>query len=348
LAIVDGTAVFASNTSVFASNSLLQLNDKLDTTSNTLAQTILDLSSTNATAEFASNSAVYTYLALQNEHDQYSLWSSNNFSNYLPNAINGTITAASNTAFWASNNMAWTWNAAQNTIHANRLITIGLAGTDLNSNYQLQVGNKGSLGLYGYMAGTIGFGNSLYPGYSNMSGINGKYKGIDHSNATTYGGLGFMVRTQSNLTQWESMTISHDGNVGLSNTNPSYQLQLSKDSAFKPSTNTWSTTSDSRLKEEITNADLAMCYSNVKNIPLKYYKWRDEIYTNDQVKDRHKLGWIAQDVEIVFPKAVEEESMLGYEDCKILNTDQIIATLYGAVQQLQAMVETLQAQIQMQ
>lgn len=130
------------------------------------------------------------------------------------------------------------------------------------------------------------------------------------------------------------MTIFTNGNVGLTITNPSYQLHLSQDSAGKPSSTLWTVTSDERLKTNITQANLDICYDNVKNLPLKRYTWRDEIYTEEEVPDRSKLGWIAQDVEQVIPKAVEQKDMHGYSDCRSLNADQIIASLYGAVQKL--------------
>jgi hypothetical protein len=85
---------------------------------------------------------------------------------------------------------------------------------------------------------------------------------------------------------------------------PAYQLQVSTDSAGKPSTNTWTVVSDERIKDDIELADLDICYDAIKNIPLKRFKWKDEVYTEEQVPDRHKIGWIAQDVEAVFPKAV--------------------------------------------
>ena len=85
---------------------------------------------------------------------------------------------------------------------------------------------------------------------------------------------------------------------------PAHQLQVSTDSAGKPSTNTWTIVSDQRIKEDIELANLDLCYEAIKNIPLKRFKWRDEVYTDEQVRDRRKLGWIAQDVEAVFPKAV--------------------------------------------
>lgn len=143
----------------------------------------------------------------------------------------------------------------------------------------------------------------------------------------------------------ERVRIQYDGKVGIGNSAPTYQLHLSQDSAAKPSTNTWTISSDARLKENIELADLDVCYQNMKSIPLKRYTWKDEVYTEEQVHDRSKLGWIAQDVEPVFPKAVEEKEMFGYEDCKTLNADQIYATMYGAIQKLIQKVEYLESQI---
>lgn len=94
------------------------------------------------------------------------------------------------------------------------------------------------------------------------------------------------------------------GKVGIGLTSPSYYLQVGIDSAAKPSTNTWTITSDSRLKSDIQIADLNRCYEIVKSLPLKRFKWKDNVYTTEQVNDRAKLGWIAQDVEPFFKKAV--------------------------------------------
>ena len=115
---------------------------------------------------------------------------------------------------------------------------------------------------------------------------------------------------------------------------PTYQLHLSSDSAAKPSTSTWTVSSDERLKNNIQNADLDMCYNNIKNLRLVKYTWKDEVYSVDQVTDRSKLGWIAQEVEQIYPKAVEKVNMHGYEDCRTLNTDQIIASMYGCLQKI--------------
>ncbi|MBT9168957.1 MAG: hypothetical protein DDT19_02309 [Syntrophomonadaceae bacterium] len=100
------------------------------------------------------------------------------------------------------------------------------------------------------------------------------------------------------------LVITNANNIGIGTTAPTHQLQLSTDSAGKPGTNTWTIVSDKRLKKSIEPANLDLCYNAVKNIPLSFYRWRDDVYSVEQVRDRGMLGWIADDVEKVYPKAV--------------------------------------------
>ena len=103
----------------------------------------------------------------------------------------------------------------------------------------------------------------------------------------------------------ERLRVTSIGKVGIGKL-PDYQLELSLDSAGKPGTGgLWTVVSDERIKTDITFADLNRCYEIVKSIPLKRFAWADGVYTEEQVKDRHNLGWIAQDVQKVFDKAVD-------------------------------------------
>jgi len=146
-----------------------------------------------------------------------------------------------------------------------------------------------------------------------------------------------LLLTNSNALVGNTSQISFNqsnGRLGLGTTTPGYQLHLSTDSAAKPSTAYWTVSSDARLKDDIQDADLEICYNNIKNIRLARYTWKDDVYTNDQISDRSIVGWIADEVEKVFPNAVTTTVAHGYDDCKDLNIDQLMATLYGFTQNL--------------
>jgi hypothetical protein len=114
-----------------------------------------------------------------------------------------------------------------------------------------------------------------------------------------------------------------------------YKLQLATDSAAKPFTNTWTIASDQRIKTNIVNADLDICYSTIKATPLRYFEWDPQYYSNEVTTDRHSLGFIAQEIKPVFPKAVDIlPSLYDLPNFHTLNVDQIYKSHYGATQHL--------------
>lgn len=116
-----------------------------------------------------------------------------------------------------------------------------------------------------------------------------------------------------------------NGSVGLGLTPTTQQLDLSTDNARKLTTSTWTTGSDRRIKLNICTANLVRCAEIVDTLDLKYFEWK--IGTDD----KHSLGWIAQDVQTFFPKSVvpDEDGIL------MLNSDQLVKVLYGALKQTQ-------------
>lgn len=143
-------------------------------------------------------------------------------------------------------------------------------------------------------------------------------------------------------------------------------LQLSADSAAKPTSSTWTISSDERLKTDIQDADLDICYDNIKKIPLRRYKWRPEVYDKSQINDDwRRVGFIAQEYAKFFPKDVKaglfqrtheeptivvdddgketkgSKTVVDFElkDCLSINTDQILTTLVGAVKKIQEVLD---------
>lgn len=127
------------------------------------------------------------------------------------------------------------------------------------------------------------------------------------------------------------------GYIGVGKNDPSYQIDLSTDDARKLTTTTWLTGSDERVKENIEDADLDICYDIVKRLKLKRFRWKEDVYP--LVGDRNNVGFIAQEVETVFPKAVVKNKQqfsrnIVYDDFRNLNADQIYKTMFGATQKL--------------
>jgi hypothetical protein len=138
------------------------------------------------------------------------------------------------------------------------------------------------------------------------------------------------------------MTLEGTGNVGLGITNPGAQLDLSTDTARKGVSSAWVISSDKRIKDNITIADYNLCYNTLSNLDLKYFEWTNDIEEYSSVFDKHKLGWIADEVELYLPKAVTiENERYGLSNFKSLNTDQIYASMYGTVKKLIKDIEKL-------
>jgi len=147
-----------------------------------------------------------------------------------------------------------------------------------------------------------------------------------------------------------AINIDTSGQLGLGIT-PTSLLQLNTDSAKKPTTNTWTITSDERIKTNVVPANLDRCLEMVNTIPLKHYQWKNEVYSDNQINDRNSLGWIAQDVQKVFPKAVtiNPVTLLDgsiIEDCLDLQVDQLYKTMWGAIQKLSQQNQELLTRIQ--
>lgn len=187
-----------------------------------------------------------------------------------------------------------------------------------------------------------------------------------------------------NGTENATFQMSCEGGTNLTNSNYGFKiasggaLEVNSDQVYNNGGVVWGTTSDSRLKENIITASIDVCYDNVKKLPLMYYKWKDEM-TETPLQDQNVLGWVAQDVKSIFPKAVQtgefttwstytgSEAITGsnnerilepgeryqdvlagseiIEDRHTLQADQIIKMMYGAIQKLQEKVEALEVQI---
>jgi hypothetical protein len=154
-------------------------------------------------------------------------------------------------------------------------------------------------------------------------GWRGVCYGYDKFVAVGASGTGNRVMTSTYVTT-QALGIGRVPGAG-------YQLDLSLDTARKLTSTTWTTGSDERIKEDIELANLELCCDLVDAIPLKRFAWK-ESYAPFQ-KDRHQLGWIAQDVEAAgLTKAVVTSKEHGLDDFKSLNPDQLYKIMWGGLQ----------------
>ena len=146
--------------------------------------------------------------------------------------------------------------------------------------------------------------------------------------------------------------VYHLGNVGIITKTPSYPLHVNGDmfvssKAYTGSgQTTWTIPSDRRIKENIVKASYEKCFDNVKNIDLYRFNFKNNaVNTNDF----NQLGFIAQEVQKVYPKAVEvnkiQDKTGEIPDLLSLNTTQIKYTLYGAVKHLLEKIEKLEKKL---
>jgi hypothetical protein len=108
-------------------------------------------------------------------------------------------------------------------------------------------------------------------------------------------------------------------------------------------------TSDRRIKEFITDADLDICYNNVKNLSLRRYAYISTFKTTKL--DGSQIGFIADEVSSIFPKSVKDFPTSvdpQFSTIQHMNYDQIFLAHYGATQKLMTVVEDQTAKLAQQ
>jgi hypothetical protein len=152
--------------------------------------------------------------------------------------------------------------------------------------------------------------------------------------------------------QWtyssSNANVYHLGSVGIGTTSPEYSLDVrgniftSVGGYTQTGSENWIIQSDRRIKENIVKASYDKCLDNIKKIELYNFNFKEN-YVN--TNDRNQLGFIAQEVQEVYPKAIKVITNDKIEELLTLNTTQIKYTLYGAVKSLIEKVENLEMRV---
>lgn len=143
------------------------------------------------------------------------------------------------------------------------------------------------VGLYGETASTNG-GSAVFATAYGASGTTYAVRG-SVSSSSGYGAYFIGPAGSRNYFQ---------RNVGIGTTSPSFLLHLSTDSAAKPTSSSWTISSDERLKKNIRTLEGSL--DRLLQLRGVSYQWVDPTSQGDM--DGTYTGLIAQEVEPVFPE----------------------------------------------
>jgi hypothetical protein len=227
-------------------------------------------------------------------------------------------------------------------------------GFTFNNNYD-DAASRGALTFYrsrsGATAPAAGFGTFLdfnLEGFTNgsqvgTSRISSLWENTQ-TNDTTDRDAALIFNTTVNNASAEKMRISSAGNVGIGTTGPGYLLHVGSASVtdgttvlrlqdanstcdFNANTGAPTCGSDETLKKNIT--DLGGSLSKIDALRLVEYNWK-----TDALGAAKQTGFVAQEVEKVFPKLVTEQKWIDGTNKKFLETAGLVPYLVGATQEL--------------
>ncbi|SCY37238.1 tail fiber domain-containing protein [Flavobacterium caeni] len=139
----------------------------------------------------------------------------------------------------------------------------------------------------------------------------------------------------------DALVVLKNGRTGLGTATPLGQFELTVDQGRKPGTSTWTIVSDARLKN--VTGDFTAGLEEIKQLrPVRYrYKNAGARTFDQQVLDTEFGGFLAQDVQRIFPNCVGTDDD-GYLN---LNINDILVASVNAVKQLDAQNKTLQTEL---
>ncbi|MAF24040.1 hypothetical protein CL634_00425, partial [bacterium] len=153
----------------------------------------------------------------------------------------------------------------------------------------------------------------------------------------------------------EGIRVDNTGQVGIGVAAPSYQLELSTNSAAKPTSTLWTATSDERVKKNIESIDSAAALDKIMNLRPVSFNFIDEYCECHSIEtDSVHCNFIAQEVIDVFPECVVDVGQefhdhstgeLMFTNLKGLDAHAINIHMLSAIQELKTQLDAANARI---
>jgi len=142
------------------------------------------------------------------------------------------------------------------------------------------------------------------------------------------------------------MRVDYNGNVGIGTTGPGYQLTLSTDSAAKPTSNTWTISSDARVKEIV--GPYTRGVADIVALQPKRYRLNGAFGSVDD--GRVHVSVIAQEAQATWPEMIgtydhtdkDADDVETVTELLNLNTNELQWALVNAIKELAQRVEVLE------
>lgn len=154
----------------------------------------------------------------------------------------------------------------------------------------------------------IGYNANSSNNYSIAIGHNSIVHGVDStaigSNAVARGNYSIAIGSGAVARSDYSIAIGSGAVVSGANSSNTMMLGGPNLTRIVSAVTTITSNSDERLKENIELANTARCLEDIERLPVKRYKFKKFAKMNPV--DVHVTGFIAQDVQKVFPKSVVE------------------------------------------
>lgn len=248
---------------------------------------------------------------------------------------------------WRLDNLANEWGY----INVNRVGGGATAQMDFAVNNAAYTGSP-SVAMTVLGSGNVGVGTSTPSRLFTVSGATTDFVGLISNSTASGNGLeinagsnsGDRILELNDKDGNERMRVLATGLVGIGTASPAYQLQLSTDSAAKPSTNTWTIASDARIKTE--TGEYTKGLDAVLSLRPVTYRYNGKAGMVDDGED--KISIIAQEAINAFPECVGSYMTKLDEDdeeeTEVLNWNGHALTfaLVNSIKELTARLEALE------